>query len=96
MSFDMEVLREALLRAQYSRRTIPQLSDFPTCVSEEEVQQIYLPFLADEESQVRKGLAVGSVEIIGYRRSEELTIAGDCIAAALPVASILSNAPYLL
>ncbi|RNF06416.1 hypothetical protein TraAM80_03882 [Trypanosoma rangeli] len=91
MTMHTNVLCEALLHAQYGRRDTPCLADFPASVSRKEVEEVYLPFLASEEAQVRQNLTLGDVEIIGYDTASLLTVAGDAIAAGLVLAELLSE-----
>ncbi|KEG12888.1 hypothetical protein DQ04_01351110 [Trypanosoma grayi] len=91
MTIDMDVMREALLRAQYGRRETPRLVDFPPSVPPKEVEDVYLSFLTKEEAQMRQGLKLGEVQIVGYGNSSEVTLAGDAIAGAL----LLSNELFI-
>ncbi|KAH8614275.1 hypothetical protein ERJ75_000730100 [Trypanosoma vivax] len=93
MSVDIRVLRDAFLRAQYSGRDIPQLSDFRSNVPVQAVETIYLPFIAEEAAKLRQGFVLGPVTHIGYHKESErpLDVAGDAIVAGLLLSNMLSN-----
>ncbi|KAH9579866.1 hypothetical protein LSM04_003287 [Trypanosoma melophagium] len=99
MAVDIDILREALLHAQYAGRDTPRLADFPATVTPRDVSAVFLPHLAAQEAAARDGLVLGDIHIVGHNNNSSdnnsavPTLAGDAVAAALVMFTLLGVEP---
>lgn len=93
---DYEILSEAFRRAYIAGRVMPIVADFPPCISRDTALYVYLGHIEKDVRERERGIHCDAGVTVSYTNDGEngcdnatLTYAGDSIAAALPLNTLL-------